>query len=193
MAGPDTLLTVPPAAGRFVLVAAVAAASPYFRPICSAAGQVRRAFADPQAIAAYPIPPAFFLLLIPLDLVVPGGTGAALAGPVPAAFRAILASAACSRRSTPTWPSPVPLLVLAVGLGYCTCGRAALSARWWSTDVQRGVGGVSAVGRAGVISVGWTSGLSNSTPGGDRLDRRRSVPTDPHQGFKSWSNVFTRT
>jgi membrane protease YdiL (CAAX protease family) len=103
-ADPEGPLTVPP--GRrpvLVLVAAVAATDP------------------PAAVASYLIPPAFFLLLIPLDFVVTSHDRLRRHLRVRSRqhARAILASAALfAAFHAHVWPSPVPLVVLAVGLGY---------------------------------------------------------------------------
>src|SRR5262245_19449879 len=124
-AGPDGPFTVPP--GRrpmLVLIAAVTAAVAFTlgSDLFGRPDEVRRAFADPPAaVATYLIPPAFFLLLIPLDLVAARWNGLRRHLRIRSRqqARAILASAALfGAFHAHVWPSPLPLVVLAVGLGY---------------------------------------------------------------------------
>jgi membrane protease YdiL (CAAX protease family) len=84
--------------------------------------EVRRVFAtDTAGTLAYLIPTAFFLALIPIDYVLRRlhGLRHHLRIRSPQHVRAIWASAALfAAMHAHVWPSPVPLVVLAVGLGY---------------------------------------------------------------------------
>jgi membrane protease YdiL (CAAX protease family) len=84
--------------------------------------EVRRALADPAAAAAsYFIPAGFFLALLPLLYIVPRWLWLRrrLRIRSPQQVQAIIASAALfAAFHAHVWPSPIPLLVLAFGLGY---------------------------------------------------------------------------
>jgi membrane protease YdiL (CAAX protease family) len=85
--------------------------------------EVRRAFSTDLlgAVAAYLIPAVFFLALIPFDFILPRlhRLRRHLRIRSPQQVRAIWASAALfAAVHAHVWPSPVPLVVLAVGLGY---------------------------------------------------------------------------
>jgi len=122
---PDSPLTVPPAR-RPVLVHVAAVGTALILTLGMDAiahpGKTWNTLADPaQAVASYAIPAAFFLLLIPLDFVLPrlGRLRRHLRIHSRQQVRAILASAALfAAFHANVWPSPVPLLFLAMGLGY---------------------------------------------------------------------------
>lgn len=84
--------------------------------------RVRQAFAtDPAATIAYLAPAAFFLALVPFDLLLPrlGWVRRRLRVRSEQQVRAVWASSALfAAAHAHVWPSPVPLVVLAVGLGY---------------------------------------------------------------------------
>jgi membrane protease YdiL (CAAX protease family) len=84
-------------------------------------GELRQAWAagDTGGIVAHLVPGLFFLALIPLDFVPFARLRRHLRLRTRQAARAILASAALfGAFHAHVWPSPVPLVVLAVGLGY---------------------------------------------------------------------------
>ena len=84
--------------------------------------EVRRTLADPAAVAAsYIIPAGFFLAIVPLDYLLPRWSWLRrrLRLRSRQQVRAILASSALfAAFHAPVWPSPIALLVLAIGLGY---------------------------------------------------------------------------
>jgi membrane protease YdiL (CAAX protease family) len=123
---PETPFTIQPA-GRPILVLCLALAVGMIFTFGSAwvgrPDEVRRAFANDTlgAVAAYMIPAVFFVALIPFDFILPrlSRLRRHLRIRSPQQVRAIWASAALfAAVHAHVWPSPVPLVVLAVGLGY---------------------------------------------------------------------------
>jgi membrane protease YdiL (CAAX protease family) len=122
---PGSPFAVPPARRPIlVLIAAVAAAVTFTlgtdwlaRP-----AETRQTLSDPQAaVASYAIPAGFFLLFIPLDYAAPRFQRLRRHLRIGSRqqVRAILASAALfAAFHAHVWPSPIPLALLAVGLGY---------------------------------------------------------------------------
>jgi membrane protease YdiL (CAAX protease family) len=113
---PEALLAIPPARRPLmVLILAVGVA------VVLQAEDVRQAWAagDHYAAAAHLIPGGFFLALVPLSFVPFDRLRRHLRVRCRQHARAILASAALfAAFHAHVWPSPVPLVVLAVGLGY---------------------------------------------------------------------------
>jgi membrane protease YdiL (CAAX protease family) len=122
---PSSPFAVPPNRRPTLVLTAAVAASLAFTLGTDYLGdpaKTRQTLADPAtAIASYVIPPVFFLLLIPLDYVLPrlNRLRRHLRIRSRQQVRAILASAALfAAFHTHVWPSPVPLVLLAVALGY---------------------------------------------------------------------------
>jgi membrane protease YdiL (CAAX protease family) len=113
---PEALLAIPPARRPLmVLILAVGVA------VVLQADDVRQAWAagDHYAAAAHLIPGVFFAALVPLHFVPFGRLRRHLRVRSRQQVRAVLASAALfAAFHAHVWPSPVPLVVLAVGLGY---------------------------------------------------------------------------
>jgi membrane protease YdiL (CAAX protease family) len=113
---PESAMTIPPARRPLaVLLVSVAVAQLLHRQ------ELRQAWAagDPTGIVAHLIPGLFFLALVPLDRLPFARLRRHLRLRSRQYSRAILASAALfGAFHAHVWPSPVPLVVLAVGLGY---------------------------------------------------------------------------
>jgi membrane protease YdiL (CAAX protease family) len=115
-ADPEAPLTIPPARRPLavLLVAAGIAAIGHL-------GDLQHAWAagDRGGVIAHLVPGLFFLALVPLDFVPFRRLRRHLRLRSRQAVRAVLASAALfAAFHAHVWPSPVPLVVLAVGLGY---------------------------------------------------------------------------
>jgi membrane protease YdiL (CAAX protease family) len=113
---PESAMTIPPARRPLaVLLVAVAVAQLLHRQ------ELRQAWAagDPVGVVAHLIPGLFFLALVPLDRLPFARLRRHLRLRSRQYSRAILASAALfGAFHAHVWPSPVPLVVLAIGLGY---------------------------------------------------------------------------
>jgi len=119
---PETPLTVPPSR-RPLLVLLLAAAFATGVSILLHRRDISQSWAqgDHTAAAAHLVPGAFFLALVPLHFLVPRlrGLRRHLRIRGTRQMQAILASSALfAAFHAAVWPSPVPLVVLAVGLGY---------------------------------------------------------------------------
>jgi membrane protease YdiL (CAAX protease family) len=115
---PETPLTVPPSRRALVVMLLAVGAAVIFQ-----LDEIEKARVegDYYAAAAHLVPGAFFLALVPLLYVLPrlGGLRRHLRIRGTRDVRAILASSALfAAFHAAVWPSPVPLVVLAVGLGY---------------------------------------------------------------------------
>jgi len=115
-AHPDAPFTIPPARRPLALLLVAAGVATVMH-----LGDLRHAWAagDTGGVVAHLVPGLFFLALVPLDFVPAGRLRRHLRLRSRQALRAILASAALfAAFHAHVWPSPVPLVVLAVGLGY---------------------------------------------------------------------------
>ena len=131
--------------------------------------QKARVAGDLHAFIAHLVPFLFFLALIPLFYLVSGLERLRRHLRIHSRqhVQAILASSALfAAVHAHVWPSPVPLLVLAIGLGYLylrTLQPRGADHRAW--HVQRGFGGVSADGRTGVTLYRFWRTTKDKLPG----------------------------
>lgn len=125
-APPPTTITIQPSRRPVLVLCAAVAVGVLFTFGTAWLGrpeEVRRAFSTDLlgAAAAYLIPAAFFLALIPFDFVLPRWQWLRRHLRIRSSqqVRAIWASSALfAAVHSHVWPSPIPMVVLAVGLGY---------------------------------------------------------------------------
>jgi membrane protease YdiL (CAAX protease family) len=113
---PDAPLTIPPARRPLAILLVAAGVATVVH-----AGELKHAWmaGDRGGTIAHLVPGLFFLALVPLNFAPVARLRRHLRLRSRQATRAILASAALfAAFHAHVWPSPVPLIVLAVGLGY---------------------------------------------------------------------------